>query len=112
MAFDQKTRKKLQDFVEDSRELLKKEFERQLQQEYGMDPKTGEVADLPKLSHLDDTRMETARVLREILAHYLASEMASSGKKSQQDVLDRIVRSRQIQAEDHALPSYAELPSD
>jgi hypothetical protein len=92
MAFDQKTRKRLQGFVDDSRELLKKEFERQLQQDYGLDPKTGEVADLSKLSHLDDSRLETARVLREILAHYLASEMASSGKKGQQDVLDRIVR--------------------
>ena len=92
MAFDKSTRNSLQRFVSDARSLLADEFTRQLQQDYGLDPKTGEVADLSKLSHLDDSRLETARVLREILAHYLASEMASSGNKSQQDVLGRIVR--------------------
>ncbi len=92
MPFNQGTRNRLQRFVNDARSLLTDEFTRQLQQEYGLDPKTGEAADLSKLSHLDDSHLETARVLREILAHYLASEMASSGKKSQKDVLDRIVR--------------------
>lgn len=92
MAFDQTTRNRLQRFVSDARTLLTDEFTRQLQQDYGLDPKTGEVADLSKLDHLDDSRLETARVLREILAHYQASEMASSGEKCQQDVLDRIVR--------------------
>ncbi|MEW8419743.1 MAG: SAM-dependent methyltransferase [Candidatus Thiodiazotropha endolucinida] len=92
MAFDQQTRNRLQRFVSDARSLLTEEFTRQLQQEYGLDPATGEVADLSKLGHLDDSRLETARVLREILTHYLASEMATSGKKSNKDVLDRIVR--------------------
>ncbi len=92
MAFDQTTRNRLQRFVSDARVLLTEEFTRQLQQEYGLDPTTGEVAELSKLAHLDDSRLETARVLREILDHYLASEMAGSGKKSQKDVLGRIVR--------------------
>ncbi len=92
MAFDHSTRNRLQRFVSNARSLLTEEFTRQLQQDYGLDPKAGEVADLSKLDHLDDSRLETARVLREILAHYLASEMASIGKKSQQDVLGRIVR--------------------
>ncbi len=92
MAFDQTTRNLLQRFVSKARSLLTDEFTRQLQQDYGLDPKTGEVADLSKLSYLDDGHLESARVLREILAHYLASEMAHSGKKSQQDILDRIVR--------------------
>lgn len=92
MPFNQGTRNRLQRFVNDARSLLVDEFTRQLQQEYGLDPKTGEAADLSKLSHLDDSHLETARVLREILAHYLASEMAGSGKKIQKDVLDRIVR--------------------
>ncbi len=92
MAFDQTTRNRLQRFVSDTRSLLTDEFTRQLQQEYGLDPKNGEAADLSKLSHLDDSHLETARVLREVLAHYQASEMVSGGKKSQKDVLDRIVR--------------------
>ncbi|GJL66482.1 MAG: hypothetical protein NPIRA05_14530 [Nitrospirales bacterium] len=92
MAFDQSTRNRLQRFVSDARSLLTEEFTRRLQQEYGLDPATGEVADLSKLGHIDDSRLETARVLREILTHYLASEMATSGKKSNKDVLDRIVR--------------------
>ena len=92
MAFDHSTRNRLQRFVSNARSLLTEEFTRQLQLDYGLDPKTGEVADLSKLSHLDDSRLETARVLREILAHYLTSAMASSGKQSQQNALDRIVR--------------------
>ena len=78
--------------VADARSLLTDEFTRQLQQDFGLDPKTGEVTDLSKLSHLDDRRLETARVLRGILTHYLASEMGSSGKKAQRDVMGRIVR--------------------
>ena len=91
MAFDQSTRNLLQHFVSETRPLLTEEFTRQLQQEYGMDPRTGEVADLVKLNHLDDARLETARLLRQIRAHYLASEKASSGA-TVQSVLERIVR--------------------
>ena len=46
MAFDQSTRNRLQRFVSEARSLLTEEFTRQLQQEYGLDPGTGEVADL------------------------------------------------------------------
>ena len=91
MAFDQSTRNRLQRFVSEARSLLTEEFTRQLQQEYGMDPRTGEVADLIKLDHLDDARLETARLLRQIFAHYLASDKASSGA-TVQSILGRIVR--------------------
>ena len=91
MAFDQATRNRLQRFVNEARNLLTEEFTRQLQRDYGMDPKTGEVADIAKLSKLDDRRLETARILREIAAHYLATESAS-GHAAEGQVLDRIVR--------------------
>ena len=91
MAFDQATRNRLQRFVSEARSLLTEEFTRQLQQEYGLDPRTGEVADLAKLEHLDDARLETAKILRQILAHYLASDKASSAA-NEQTTLDRIVR--------------------
>ncbi len=61
MPFNQATRNRLQRFVNDARSLLVDEFTRQLQQEYGLDPKTGEAADLSKLSHLDDSHLETVR---------------------------------------------------
>jgi len=87
MAFDEKTRGRLQRFVADARGVLSNEFTRQFQNEYGLDPSSGTVADLGKL-HLDDSHLETARVLREILSHY---EATSSGSK-RADVLDRMVR--------------------
>lgn len=46
MAFDQATRNKLQNFVSNARTLLTDEFTRQLQNDYGMDPDTGEVSNL------------------------------------------------------------------
>lgn len=82
MAFDQQTRNRLQRFVSDARSLLTEEFTRQLQQEYGLDPATGEVAELSKLSHLDDSRLETARVLREILAHYSGRQSVAGSQWS------------------------------
>jgi hypothetical protein len=88
MAFDDSTRNRLQRFVSDARALLSEEFTRQMQHEYGMDPASGEVADLDRLSHLDDTRRETARLLRDTLAHYLATT-PSGGK---QEALQRILR--------------------
>jgi hypothetical protein len=91
MAFDQATRNRLQRFVNEARNLLTEEFTRQLQRDYGMDPKTGGVADIAKLSDLDDRRLETAKLLREIAAHYLATESAS-GNAADRQVLDRIVR--------------------
>jgi len=91
VAFDQITRNRLQRFVNEARNLLTEEFTRQLQRDYGIDPKTGGVADIAKLSDLDDRRLETAKILREIAAHYLATESAS-GQAADRQVLDRIVR--------------------
>src|SRR5262245_39900139 len=91
MAFDQTTRNRLARFVGDARTLLTEEFARQLQNDFGLDPSTGDVADLAKLGRLDDSRRETARLLRETMEHYLA---AGSGDrvKARQDALTRIVR--------------------
>src|SRR5881397_2095418 len=88
MAFDQPTRNRLQEFVRDARDLLVKEFTRQLQNEFGLDPVSGSVTALENLNHLDDSRRETARILRETLAHYVATAPA----EGQRDALERIVR--------------------
>jgi hypothetical protein len=91
LAFDDATRGRLQRFVGAARTLLTEEFARQLQQDYGLDPSTGDVAGLDRLSHLDDRHLETARILREIMEHYLAADMAT-GHEARRAVLDRIVR--------------------
>lgn len=88
MAFDQSTRNRLQKFVSDARSLLSEEFTRQLQNDYGLDPHSGAVTPLESLGHLDDTRRETARILRDTLAHYLASSPSAGTSEA----LDRIVR--------------------
>lgn len=88
MAFDQTTRNRLQKFVSDTRALLTAECTRQLQNDYGMNPTTGEIADLTKLTHLDDTRQETARLLRAMVAHY----HAGAPTENTAAILDRIVR--------------------
>ena len=88
MAFDQSTRNRLQKFVSNSRTLLSEEFTRQMQNDYGLDPSMGTVSPLENLGHLDDTRRETARILRDTLAHYLASS-PSGGVR---DALERIIR--------------------
>ena len=87
MAFDQITRNRLQRFVNDSRRVLEEEFTRQLQNDYGMDPITGSVAALATLRHINDAQRETARILRDTLAHYTASSEMNSTQG-----LDRIVR--------------------
>nr|NQU94457.1 SAM-dependent methyltransferase [Bacteroidota bacterium] len=88
MAFDDKTRIRLQNFVSEARNLLTEEFTRQLQNEYGLDPTTGEVSDIDSLAFLDDARRQTARLLRDILNHYQASNPSSEIRES----LERIVR--------------------
>jgi predicted RNA methylase len=88
MAFDQSTRNRLQKFVSDARSLLSEEFTRQLQNDYGLDPLTGTVSPLENLAHLDDTRLETARILRETLAHYLPSSPSGGAREA----LERIIR--------------------
>jgi hypothetical protein len=91
MAFDNETRGKLQRFVTEIRALLTEDFTRQLQQTYGMDPTSGEVASIESLKHLDDERLETAQILRDIMDHYLASE-AKNEKQTRASVLRRIAR--------------------
>src|SRR5690606_12511948 len=54
------------------------------------DPASGQVAPLDKLAHFDDRRIELARLLREVYAHYLANE-ASKGEDANKAVLQRIV---------------------
>ncbi len=88
MAFDQSTRNRLQKFVSDARGLLSEEFTRQLQNDYGLDPHSGTITPVESLGHLDDTRRETARILRDTLAHYLASSPSGGAREA----LDRIVR--------------------
>ncbi|MBB3979331.1 hypothetical protein GGQ64_004571 [Rhizobium azooxidifex] len=87
MAFDQATRNRLQRFVNEARKALEEEFTRQLQLDYGLDPASGIVTPIENLRHLTDAQRETARILRDTLAHYCASPGtdATAG-------LDRIVR--------------------
>jgi hypothetical protein len=87
MAFDQSTRGRLQRLVSDCRNVLEKEFTRQLQNDYGLDPESGAVRALENLLHLNDSQRETARILRETLAHYCASESTNV-----EVGLERIVR--------------------
>ncbi len=87
MAFDQSTRNRLQRFVNDARRVLEEEFTRQLQNDYGLDPDSGTVTELANLRHIDDAQRETARILRDTVAHYCAS-----GEIDARQGLDRIVR--------------------
>ena len=87
MAFDQSTRNGLQRFVTDARRTLEEEFTRQLQNDYGLDPVSGTSSPLESLRHINDQQRETARILRDTLAHYCAS--ADTDTKAG---LDRIVR--------------------
>ena len=86
MAFDQSTRNRLQRFVTDARRTLEEEFTRQLQNDYGLDPISGTASPLESLRHINDQQRETARILRDTLAHYCAS--ADTDTKAG---LDRIV---------------------
>lgn len=90
MAFDQATRNRLARFVSDARNLLTEEFTRQLQHEYGLDPASGTVTPPEKLTALDDTRWETASILRETMAYYLEGKSGTS--RERKAVLDRILR--------------------
>lgn len=96
MAFDDKTRGRLQKLVTTCRGLLTDEFRIQVQQTYGLDPNTGEVTPLERLTHLSAAERETADLLRQTLAHYLAAEgLADSAiitNSHRVPVIDRIVR--------------------
>lgn len=90
MAFDQSTRNRLQKLVSDCRSLLSEEFSIQLQQTYGIDPNSGDVASLDRLNHLSDRDRHTAQLLRDTLAHYLAGEGEDKDHRIQ--AIDRIIR--------------------
>lgn len=90
MAFDQSTRGRLQKLVNSCRSLLSDEFSIQLQQTYGLDPKTGEVTPMARLTHLDDRQRHTAEVLRQTLTHYLGADADDTDHRIA--VLDRMVR--------------------
>jgi hypothetical protein len=96
MAFDQPTRNRLARFVGEARALLTEEFTHQMQNEYGLDPLSGEITATEKLTALDDTRRETARILRETLDYYLtafsSSQSPSPAGSRVREVLERIVR--------------------
>lgn len=92
MAFDQSTRNRLQKFVNDARNLLTEEFTRQLQATYGLDPNAGSVASVDSLTHLDNRQRQTASVLRDALAHYLATTHGKGEKDRTKQALSRIVR--------------------
>jgi hypothetical protein len=92
MAFDQSTRNRLQKFVSSARAILSEEFTRQLQATYGLDPKLGTNAPIKSLTHLDNRQRQTAHLLRETLAHYLATTPGKTEKDRIKQVLDRIVR--------------------
>jgi hypothetical protein len=51
-----------------------------MQNEYGLDPATGSVSPIETL-HLDDSRLETARILRDTLDHYRKGSTASDDKQ-------------------------------
>ncbi len=92
MAFDDKTRGRLQKLVTACRGLLTDEFRIQVQQTYGLDPNTGDVTPLERLTHLSAAERETADLLRQTLAHYLASEGLADSASQRVPVIDRIVR--------------------
>lgn len=90
MAFDQSARGRLQKLVNSCRGLLSDEFSIQLQQTYGLDPNSGEVTPMTRLSHLDDRQRHTAEVLRQTLAHYLGADADDTDHRIA--VIDRMVR--------------------
>ncbi len=94
MAFDQTTRNRLQKFVSESRGILTEEFTRQLQAIYGLDPKNGTAAPVDTLNFLDNKGRQTAVMLRQTLAHYVAATPGKSEKARTitQQALDRIIR--------------------
>lgn len=90
MAFDDKTRNRLQKLVSDCRGLLTDEFRIQVQQTYGLDPNTGEVTSLERLTHLSDRERHTAQLLRDTLAHYLAGD--ADDEEHRIAAMNRIIR--------------------
>ncbi|MEF8705184.1 MAG: SAM-dependent methyltransferase [Candidatus Accumulibacter sp. UW27] len=73
--------------MNEARKVQEEEFTRQLQNDYGLDPTSGTITPLENLRHLDNAQRETARILRDTLAHYCASQEADA-----RTGLERIVR--------------------
>ncbi len=92
MSFDTSTRNRLQQFVGEARKLLTEEATRQLQQDYGLDPVSGSVTPVESLGHLDDRRLETTRILREIFEHYLPTSVGKDEEERRKATLERIAR--------------------
>ena len=90
MAFDDKTRSRLQKLVSECRSRLAEEFGIQVQQTYGLDPNSGEITPLARLPHLTDRERHTAQLLRDTLAHYLAGEEDNQAHRVA--AIDRIIR--------------------
>jgi hypothetical protein len=92
MAFDQTTRNRLNRFVADARKLLANEFTRQLQAIYGMNPMTGDIANIKTLMDLTPSQQESAQLLRDTFDHYLVNGEKGKDKERKLAALDRIVR--------------------
>ncbi|MDB5322186.1 MAG: hypothetical protein JWN40_3817 [Phycisphaerales bacterium] len=88
MAFDQTTRNRLARFVGDARRILTEEFTRQCKQDYGIDPDSGEVSDLARLTQLNDSQRATARILRDTIDHYVAGSPSGGSRVA----IERIIR--------------------
>lgn len=88
MSFNDATRRLLQNFVSAARGILTEEFTRQFQNDYGIDPQTGEVSKIEDLHQLNDEKKQTPRLLRDTLKHYQATNPSSSIK----DNMERIIR--------------------
>jgi hypothetical protein len=91
MAFDQSTRNRLSRFVTDARALLTEECTRQLQRTYGIDPASGELTDVERLSGISDAERQTAGLLRETAEHYQPG-FARLAPRARREIIERIVR--------------------
>ncbi|MDF1659423.1 MAG: hypothetical protein P1U58_17540, partial [Verrucomicrobiales bacterium] len=88
MAFDDKTRRRLLKMVTACRSLLTGDFNEQLRSHYGIYAEEGRVRDLEKLTALDDTERETARLLRERIDHLAGGK----GAEAISEAVGRILR--------------------
>src|SRR6266404_354787 len=89
MPFDDKTRNRLARFVTDARELIKSEFEEQLQQVYGISA-SGEIAAPEDLRDLEEEQVALAEVLRERLDYLKGS--FKTDENSASAAVDRLTR--------------------
>jgi hypothetical protein len=72
MSFDRDTRSALARMITACRRRLAEDIEDQLRGNYGLHPE--ETVPLEKLAHLSEEQRECAEVLRELLAHFQASQ--------------------------------------